>query len=186
VTATAVRAVRWLAALALASLAACSMLPAPSPAPSPVPPAQPQPPAARPESPAVRPSPPAARPGRPGPIADRAISLHGQCAQTEDDGFREQAELKVRDNEVQALSWQLWVGRRGSCRFEQADFQQTRRRPHIELQSRDGSGCKLMVWQDPRRITLAHAGCQRWCTAGIYDQAMPVMFDPGSGGCARP
>ena len=122
---------------------------------------------------------------RPGPIAERRIDVQGRCAQTEEDGFREDATLMVRDNQVQALSWQLWVGRRGSCRFEHADFQQVRSRPHIELHARDGSGCKLMVWQDPRRITLAHADCQRRCNGGIYEQAWPVMFDPASGACAK-
>ncbi|MCY1293890.1 hypothetical protein D9M70_431630 [compost metagenome] len=48
----------------------------------------------------------------------------------------------------------------------------------------EDSGCKLMVWQDPRRVTLAHANCQQRCTPGIYEQAWPVMFEPGSGGCA--
>ena len=91
----------------------------------------------------------------------------------------------MRDNVVQALSWRLWVGSRGSCSFEQSEFRQTRLRPHIELAARDGSGCKLMVWQEPRRVTLAHAGCERHCTPGIYEQAMPVMFDPATGGCAR-
>lgn len=128
---------------------------------------------------------PGGRPGAPAPIADRPIELDGRCAQTEEDGFRERATLKVRDNVVQSLSWQLWVGNRGSCSFEQAEFRQTQRRPHIELAARDGSGCRLMVWQDPRRVTLAHAGCARRCTAGIYEQAMPVMFDPATGGCAR-
>jgi hypothetical protein len=134
---------------------------------------------------ATRPAAPAPGPARPGPIADRPIDVDGRCAQTEEDGFREDATLLVRANEVRAMSWQLWVGRRGSCRFEHADFRQVRSRPHIELLARDGSGCKLMVWQDPRRITLAHAGCQRRCSGGIYDQAWPVMFDPRSGACAR-
>ncbi len=130
--------------------------------------------------------PPVMRPGAPSaPISDRPINLDGRCAQTEDDGFREQATLRVRDNLVQALSWQLWVGRRGSCSFDQSGFTQTQRRPHIELQARDGSGCRLMIWQDPRRVTLAHAGCERRCSAGIYDQAWPVMFDPATGACAR-
>lgn len=131
---------------------------------------------------------PGGRPGRPpaAPIADRPIHLEGRCAQTEDDGFREQATLRVRNNVVQALSWQLWVGRRGSCSFDQAAFTQTRRSPHIELTARNGSGCKLLIWQDPRRVTLAHSGCERSCSPGIYDQAWPVMFDPATGGCARP
>lgn len=125
-------------------------------------------------------------PGRPTPIADRPIDIEGRCAQTEEDGFRENALLSVRDGQVLALSWQLQVGRRGSCSFEQADFRQTQRRPHIVLLARDGSGCQLMIWQDPRRITLAHAGCANHCTPGVYEQAWPVMFDPGSGRCARP
>lgn len=124
-------------------------------------------------------------PGRSTPIADRPIHLDARCAQTEDDGFREQAVLRVRNNQVQALDWKLWVGRRGSCSFEYAAFRQTRQRPHIELVKLDGSGCRLMIWQDPRRITLAHSGCERSCSAGIYDQAWPVMFDSATGTCAR-
>lgn len=122
---------------------------------------------------------------RPTPIADRPIDLAGRCTQAEDDGFREQATLDVRDNRVEALSWQLWVGRRGSCRFDLEEFRQTRSRPSIELQARDGSGCRLMIWQEPRRVTLAHAGCEQRCTPGIYDDAWPVMFEPTTGRCAR-
>ena len=122
----------------------------------------------------------------PTPIADRPIDLVGNCVQIEDDGFRENAQLTVRDNRVLALDWTMQVGRRGSCGFRQAEFRQTKTRPHIELLARDGSGCRLMVWQDPRRITLAHAGCESRCTPGIYDEAWPVMFDPATGRCARP
>jgi hypothetical protein len=121
---------------------------------------------------------------RPAPIADRPIDLAGRCAQTEEDGFREDATLDVRDNRVETLSWQLWVGQRGSCRFELQEFRQVRSRPSIELAARDGSACRLMVWQEPRRVTLAHAGCEARCTPGIYEEAWPVMFEPGSGACA--
>jgi hypothetical protein len=119
----------------------------------------------------------------PPPIADRPIDIVGFCAQTEDDGFREEARLRVAANQVSELSWQLWVGKRGSCGFELADFRQTRTRPSIELVARDGSACKLMIWQDPRRITLAHADCERRCTPGVYEDAWPVMFDPKTGRC---
>ena len=120
------------------------------------------------------------------PIADSGpISLLGSCNQTDDDGFREQARLDVKSGSVQALAWQIWVGRKGSCRFELDDFQQTKSRPHIELLARDRSGCKLLVYQDPRRVTLAHAGCERRCTNGVHEQAWPVMFNPRSGACAN-
>jgi hypothetical protein len=127
---------------------------------------------------------PGGGPDRPAPIPDRPIDLQGACAQTEEDGFREQAVLQVRDNVVEKLDWQLWVGRQGECRFTQSDFRQTRSRPHIELKARDGSACTLMVWQDPKRVTLAHVGCENRCTAGIYDRAWPVMFDLATGRCA--
>ena len=147
-------------ALLLLALGACSVIPIPIPLPG--------------------------RGPGPAPIADRPIDLDGACVQTEEDGFREDAQLSVRDNRVLALDWTLQVGRRGSCSFHQADFRQTKTRPHIELLARDGSGCRLMVWQEPRRITLAHSGCENRCTPGIYEQAWPVMFDPNSGRCARP
>ncbi len=123
--------------------------------------------------------------GRPTPIAARDIDLNGDCRRTEEDGFREDAQLRVANNNVQQLSWKLWVGKRGSCAFNLADFRQVQRTPHIELRANDGSGCKLMVWQDPRRVTLAHANCQQRCTSGIYEEAWPVMFEPGTGACAR-
>lgn len=121
----------------------------------------------------------------PAPIADRPINLAGDCSQTEEDGFREAARLNVRANQVEALSWRLWVGKRGSCSFDLTEFRQTKSHPTIELQARDGSGCRLFVYQDPRRVTMAHSGCERRCTGGIYEEAWPVMFDPQSGRCAR-
>ncbi len=119
------------------------------------------------------------------PIADAPINLQGVCVRTEEDGFRENAMLRVRDSQVQAFGWDVQIGRRGSCSFRQAEFRQTQARPHIELLARDGSGCRLLIWRDPRRVTMAHAGCESRCTPGVYEQAWPVMFDPASGGCAR-
>lgn len=120
----------------------------------------------------------------PTPIPDRPIDLVGRCAQTEEDGFSEDARLRVRDNRVEELSWEIRVGRRGQCRFSLDEFRQVRSRPSIELAAVDGSRCRLMVWQEPRRVTLAHHGCEARCTAGIYEEAWPVMFEPSTGGCA--
>ena len=124
--------------------------------------------------------------GRRGPHSDRRIELAGRCNQVDVDGFGENAILDVRNNTVTALNWTIRVGKRGSCSFRGTDFRQTRSRPHIELVSRDGAGCKLMIWQEARRITLGHAGCERWCSPrSIAEDAYPVMFDPRTGGCAR-
>ncbi|KJK23151.1 lipoprotein [Burkholderiaceae bacterium 16] len=143
----------------------------------------PAPPAAR------APAPPAAAPAvvreRPTPIVPRDIDISANCQRTEEDGFREDAHMQVVSNDVRSLSWKLWVGRRGSCHFDLAEFRQVRKTPHIELRAIDDSGCTLMVWQDPRRVTLAHAHCEQHCTPGIYEQAWPVLFNPRSGTCAQ-
>jgi hypothetical protein len=121
--------------------------------------------------------------GRPTPIAYREINLSGYCSQTDDDGFREQATLKVSANQVQTLDWRLWVGNRGSCHFNLADFHQTKWRPSIELRANRGN-CQLLIWQDPGNVTIGHANCEAYCTPGIYQNAWPVSFDPRSGICA--
>lgn len=123
-------------------------------------------------------------PGPLRPIAEQAVSLNGRCEGTGQTGLRESSALTVTANTVRALSWQVDGGPRGQCRFDLADFRQTRSRPHIELAARSGTGCRLMIWRDPRHITLSHAGCERQCPSGLLADALPVIFDPVSGGCA--
>lgn len=118
------------------------------------------------------------------PIADRPITLDARCEGTGQTGLAESSRLRVEASRVHALSWRIDGGARGRCEFELADFEQKRARPHIELVSRNGSGCKLMVWRDPRHITLSHAGCERVCPSGLLTDALPILFDPASGGCA--
>jgi hypothetical protein len=121
----------------------------------------------------------------PAPIADRDITMRGNCVQTEEDGFHENAQVVVNRNTVQSLSWRIAVGKRGTCSFDMAEFRQTQRKPHIEMRARDGSSCKLLMWQEPRRVTLAHVGCEKRCTPGIYEEAWPALFEPATGACVR-
>lgn len=121
----------------------------------------------------------------PVPGASPVTDLAGRCSQTEEDGYREDARLDIRDGRVEQLVWQIQVGRKGSCRFHLDQFRQTKSRPHIELVSRDAAGCKLIVYRDSRRVTLGHSDCARQCTTDVIDEAWPVMFDPASGACAK-
>ncbi|MFS8975968.1 hypothetical protein [Cupriavidus necator] len=162
--------------LAVLLLAGCAEFPVIARRPSPPPPL---PPATVIEAPPPRKAP------RATPITPKTINIVATCKRTEEDGFREDAQMDVRANEVRALKWKLWVSRRGSCEFNLSDFRQVAATPHIELQAIDGSQCKLLVWQDPRRVTLAHARCEKHCTPGIYEQAWPVLFDPNNGKCAE-
>ncbi len=134
------------------------------------------------DAPSAPPPPPAAK--APPAITARSISLAGNCKQTEVDGFAEDAQVQVQNGNVQSLSWKVKVGRKGSCSFDGTGFRQTKTAPSIEMLALDGSGCRLLMWADDRRVTLAHNGCQKFCTAGVYDKVWPVMFDPRSGGCA--
>lgn len=118
------------------------------------------------------------------PISDRPISLDARCTGIGQTGLRETSQLTVHQSAVRALSWHVDGGVRGQCRFELEDFRQTRARPHIELVARSGNGCQLMIWRDPRHITLSHAGCDRQCPSGLLTDALPVIFDPAGGGCA--
>lgn len=113
-----------------------------------------------------------------------AISMSGSCKQTEKDGYSEDATVNVTGGKVTSLSWKISVPKRGTCRFNASQFKQTKTSPSVELLARNGSGCKLLMWSDARRITLAHAGCAKFCTPGVYDKAWPVMFNPKNGRCA--
>ena len=118
------------------------------------------------------------------PIADRPIQLDARCQSIGQTGLRESSRLLVQASSVGELSWAIDGEARGHCRFDLEAFRQTRARPHIELVARDGSGCTLMIWRDPRHITLSHAGCERRCSAALLADALPVLFDPERGSCA--
>ena len=110
----------------------------------------------------------------------------GSCHQKDIDGFAEDADLRVQGGQVTALTWRAKAGRKGQCSFDLRDFNQVKNGPHIELASRSRGACKLMIYQEPRRVTLAHANCQSFCSPrSVADEAWPVMFNPQTGGCAR-
>jgi hypothetical protein len=160
----------WLAVAGTLLVAGCSNLPSlpgasTAPAPAPATPGT-----------GTKAPPPAAASG--------GINLVGECKQKEIDGFEEDANVVVQNGRIRNLTWRMRIGRRGTCSFDGEDFRQTRMTPSIELKAKDGSGCRLLMWADPRRVTLAHNNCAKFCTAGVYDKAWPVMFDPGTGGCA--
>lgn len=134
-----------------------------------------------------------AKPGVTKPAAPRSTAkvpaaglkdFAGTCRQKELDGFAEDARLSVTAGRVRELDWKVKVGRRGQCNFNLNGFSQTRSSPHIELVSLRNKACRLMIYQEPRRVTLAHAGCASQCTNGVADEAWPVMFNPQTGQCA--
>ena len=141
------------------------------------------------EAATTRPTVTAPQPATRGLPAEGTGALHnfaGSCHQKDIDGFAEDADLRIEGGKVTTMTWRARAGRKGQCSFALNDFYQTKDAPHIELSSRSRGACKLMVYQEPRRVTLAHANCQSFCSPrSVADEAWPVMFNPQTGGCAR-
>ncbi|MDO4636223.1 MAG: hypothetical protein Q4B13_01585 [Lautropia sp.] len=120
-----------------------------------------------------------------GSVSGGLQNFVGSCRQTEVDGFAEDAVLRVMGGQVLQLDWHARVGRRGQCYFNLRDFRQTKQAPHLELAARDRGSCKLLIYQDARRVTLAHANCPTFCSPpSVEEEAWPVMFNPQTGRCA--
>ena len=85
----------------------------------------------------VRPPVTAPAPGKhPAPIPDRALNIRADCTSGDAHGYAEAIKLSVADGMVSELELRITVAKRGSCRFQLADFRQTRSAPHVELVAR--------------------------------------------------
>jgi hypothetical protein len=116
-------------------------------------------------------------------LASSGFIRDRKCVAEIEHCFAQARENRLKVREI-ALVWRIDGGSRGRCQFDFVDFEQRQARPHIELVARKASGCKLMIWRDPRHVTLSHAGCERVCPAAVLSDALPIIFDPASGGCA--
>lgn len=150
---------------AVALIAACA-----------TPPAPPDTTATAPE--AARPS---ERPGRLKPMPVRPLNVQADCRFKDEAGYGASARLDVSYSEVRSFAATVDVPRRGSCRFELADFEQVRREPHVELRARDG--CVVRMWEQGDQVTVAFAQCASRCDRGTFDYVWPILVDRPSGRC---
>jgi hypothetical protein len=114
--------------------------------------------------------------------AAAGLSLNGNCVGREDTGYAENVRVTVAGGKVSALDARIDIPKRGSCRYQLADFRQTKQVPFVELLSRSNSACALRMWQQGDRITLAPTDCAEKCTGGAFEYAWPVEFST-SGAC---
>lgn len=149
---------------AVALIAACATPPAPPEA------------VAVPE--AARPS---ERPGRLKPMPVRPLNVQADCRFKDEVGYSASARLDVSYSEVRSFAATVDVPRRGSCRFDLADFQQVRTQPHVELKARDG--CVVRMWEQGDQVTVAFAQCASRCDRGTFDYVWPILVDRPSGRC---
>jgi len=116
------------------------------------------------------------------PAAAAGLNLNGNCVGKEESGYAENVRVSVANGEVRALDARIDIPKRGSCRYQLADFRQTRQAPFVELLARSNAACAVRMWQQGDRITLAATDCEEKCTRGAFEYAWPVELN-AAGGC---
>lgn len=141
----------------------------------------------RPESaPAARsqePSAPVARPsGKLKPMPLRTFTVKTDCRFKDEAGNFGKASVDVHDSKVRTFNVELTMPKRGSCRYDLAQFRQTQALPSIELTgARD---CKVRMWEQGEQITVAFAGCHHLCSpSSAHDYVWPLLIDKPTGQC---
>ena len=132
---------------------------------------------------------PAPPPPAPPPIADMpsqaagGLTLSGNCVGKEETGYAENARVNVAGGQVRALDARIDIPNHGSCRFQLADFRQTRQAPYVELLANSNSACAVRMWQQGDRVTVAATDCAEKCTRGAFEYLWPIEFKSPGGGC---
>lgn len=132
-------------------------------------------------TPAPTPTPEAAR-ARPTPIPTRPLNVKAECAFRDETGYRGAMKLDVANAQVRSFEATVDVPRHGNCRFNLADFRQTKSMPNVEL-SAPGSACTVRMWEQGRRVTVAFHQCASKCTGEAFTYLWPILADSNSGTC---
>jgi hypothetical protein len=133
----------------------------------------------------VEPAPPAPTPPevvRPDvPVA--GLTVKGSCVARDESGYAENIHLDVSDGRVRQFDARIDVPKRGSCRFQLAEFQQTKLTPHVELAARANAACVIRMWQQGDRVTVTATDCPEKCARGAFEYVWPMQFNRNTGGC---
>ncbi|MCL2657154.1 MAG: hypothetical protein FWD62_06965 [Betaproteobacteria bacterium] len=116
--------------------------------------------------------------GRPtGAMRQGTLNVAFRCAGHDERHHTTQADVEVRDGNVQYLRARLATPSGGSCEFAFPDFSQTKRTPNVELRANNGR-CVLRLWEQGPKVTLAFSDCQQFCRPSqTFDEILPVMYD---------
>jgi hypothetical protein len=160
-----------LVALTIAGCATPEPERAPAPTPVPTPP-----PATKPTLP-----PPVSR-TKPGPIPVKPLNVKADCSFRDETGYQGAMKLDVTNAQVRRFEASVDIPRRGNCRFDLKDFQQTGAMPSIVLKSQ-GSRCVVRMWEQGRRVTVAFDSCNDMCTGDAFTYLWPFLADAHNGSC---
>ncbi|MCB1889388.1 MAG: hypothetical protein KDH20_17405, partial [Rhodocyclaceae bacterium] len=111
----------------------------------------------------------------------KKLDLAHECRFKNVTGYNGDAKVHVAGSKVSHFAAHVNIPRRGRCNFEHADFKQVREAPHVELAS--NNGCKVRMWEQGRKFTVAFADCNKHCSGSAADYLWPILVDKPSGKC---
>jgi hypothetical protein len=115
----------------------------------------------------------------PGP----GLTLRGGCKLRDETGYAEAVTLEVANGRVVAFDARIDVPKRGGCRYQLAEFRQTKEAPTVELLARSGSACAVRMWQQHDRVTVVATDCDEKCARGAFEYVWPIQLRADGGGC---
>ena len=120
--------------------------------------------------------------GRLKPMPLRTFTVSTQCRFKDEAGNFGSATVDVVESKVRAFKAELTMPRRGTCRFDLAQFRQTQALPSVELTgARD---CRVHMWDQGDQVTVAFANCHHLCTpSSAQDYVWPLLIDKATGQC---
>jgi hypothetical protein len=115
-------------------------------------------------------------------IETRPLNVRTDCTFRDETGYGGRLDLEVQDAGVHRFAAKVDIPRRGSCRFELADFRQAASLPTVTLTSAR-SNCTVNMWEQGSKVTVAFSGCQAQCDSGTFDYLWPILVETPSGRC---
>lgn len=121
------------------------------------------------------------------PMPDQALNVRTKCTFRDEIGTRGKMDLQVKNAEVQRFTAEVNIPKRGICRFDMKDFQQTGTLPTVQLADA-ASGCSVRMWAQElgreKSVTVAFTGCQAQCSGDSFSYLWPILVDTRNGRCS--
>lgn len=121
------------------------------------------------------------------PMPVEALNVRTKCSFRDEIGTRGKLDLQVKDAEVRRFTAEVSMAKRGICRFDMKDFQQTGTLPTVQLADA-ASGCIVRMWSQElghnKNVTVAFVGCQAQCTSDAFSYLWPILVNTRNGRCS--
>jgi hypothetical protein len=117
------------------------------------------------------------------PIPDRPLNVKTNCSFRDQTGYRGRLDIQVKEADVRRFRAEVNIPKRGTCRFDLKEFEQADKAP-VALAKTNGDECKVRVWEQQDRVTVAFRDCQAQCSGESFDYLWPILVDAKTGKCS--